>query len=163
VVQSGNPFVVILIVLTAVGSGIVSGAFFAFSTFAMRGIRTLDTPAAIRAMQSVNVAAVRPPLMIALFGTGLLSIVVIIVGLTGLGRPAGWPLLLAGLLYLIGNPVLTIIYNVPRNTMLAAADPDALDAAAVWDRYVREWVPANTVRTITAALAVALLIIALAV
>lgn len=153
----------IVAIVTAVGAGIVSGAFFAFSTFAIQGIAALETPAAVRAMQQVNVAAVRPPLMIALFGTGVLSIVVIIVGFTALSRPDGWLFLIAGLLYLIGNPVLTVVYNVPRNNAVAAADPDTPEAAEVWQRYLREWVGANHVRTITAAIAGALLIIGLAI
>lgn len=154
---------IIIAVLTAVGSGIVSGAFFAFSTFAIKAIAALETPAAVRAMQSVNVMAVRPPLMIALFGTALLSIVMIIFGVLGLGQGHGWWFLIGALLYLIGNPVLTIAYNVPRNNALAAVDPDTPEAAEVWQRYLREWVPANTVRSITAALATALMIIGLVV
>ncbi|GAB3758517.1 anthrone oxygenase family protein [Microlunatus parietis] len=154
---------IVVAALTAVGCGIVSGAFFAFSTFAMQGIAALETPAAVRAMQSVNVAAVRPPLMIALFGTAVLSIVMIILGVLGLGQGHGWWFLIGGLLYLIGNPVLTIVYNVPRNNALAAVDPDTPEAAEVWQRYQREWVPANTVRSVTAALAAALMIIGLAV
>lgn len=154
---------IIVAVLTAVGCGIVSGAFFAFSTFAIQGIAALETPAAARAMQSVNVAAVRPPLMIALFGTGLLSIVMIILGVLGLGQGHGWWFLIGGLLYLLGNPILTIAYNVPRNNALAAVAADTPEAAEVWQRYLREWVPANTVRSITAAVAAALVIIGLVV
>lgn len=112
-------------------------------------------------MQSVNVKAVRPPLMIALFGTSLLSIVMIIIGALGLREGHGWWFLIGGLLYLIGNPVLTIAYNVPRNNALAAVDPDTAEAAEVWLRYLREWVPANTVRWVTAAAAAALMIIGL--
>ncbi|MFC7625185.1 DUF1772 domain-containing protein [Microlunatus sp. GCM10028923] len=153
--------IIVVAVLTVIGCGIVSGAFFAFSTFAIWGIAALPAPAAVRAMQSVNVAAVRPPLMIALFGTAVLCIVMIIFGVIGLGQGDGWWFLIAGLLYLIGNPVLTIAYNVPRNNTLAAADPDDPEAGGVWRHYLREWVPANTVRSVTAAVAAALVIIGL--
>ena len=62
--------------VAAVGTGIVGGVLFAFSTFVMRALDDLDPPEAIRTMQAINVRAVNPIFMGLFFGTGLLTVVV---------------------------------------------------------------------------------------
>jgi uncharacterized membrane protein len=59
--------------------------------------------------------------------------------------------------------LVTIACNVPRNDALAAVAADSADGAAVWSRYVPAWTAWNTVRTVAALVAAALLIIALVV
>ena len=55
--------------VTALGCGLIAGAFFAFSTFVMPALKRLPTGGGIAAMQSINVLAVTPVFMTALFGT----------------------------------------------------------------------------------------------
>lgn len=152
---------IIIGLLTALGSGIVCGFFLTFSTAGMQGLHSLGPSAATRAMQSINIAVVRPPLMIALFGTGVLSIVLIIVTLI---MPIGtfrWLLMAGAVVYLIGNPLLTMIYHVPRNNALAATDPDGPEVAEQWSRYHREWTAGNHIRTLTSGIATILIILGL--
>jgi uncharacterized membrane protein len=52
-----------------VGCGLIGGVFFAFSAFVMSGLNRLPPSRATAAMQSINVTAQHPPLMLALFGT----------------------------------------------------------------------------------------------
>lgn len=59
----------LLTVAAVLGCGLNAGVFFAFSGFVMAALRRLPAPQGIAAMQSINVTAVRPPLMAALFGT----------------------------------------------------------------------------------------------
>ena len=49
----------------------MGGVFFAFSAFVMQALARLPPAQGIAAMQSINVAAVTPPFMVALFGTAL--------------------------------------------------------------------------------------------
>ena len=42
---------------TALGCGLVAGAFFVFSTFVMKALGSLPPSQAVRAMQAINVAA----------------------------------------------------------------------------------------------------------
>lgn len=65
-------------------------------------------------------------------------------------------------MYLVGNLLVTRARNVPLNDALAAADADSAEAAAIWQRYLRDWTRWNTVRTVTAMAASVLLLIALA-
>lgn len=46
-----------LTLVAALGSGVVAGVFFAFSTFVMKALGHLSPPIGMAAMQSINVAA----------------------------------------------------------------------------------------------------------
>src|SRR5215469_8527897 len=105
------------VVGTALGCGLVAGAFFAFSSFVMPALNRLPAPRAVAAMQSINRLAVTPLFMAAMFGTALACLAV--AGWAGFGL--GWhgpaaPWVLAGcIVYLIGAIVVTIAANVPLN------------------------------------------------
>ena len=86
-------------------------------------------------MHAINITAVQPPLMLALFGTALGSAVVGVDALADLSDPAARWALVGAALYLLGVLVLTAAYHVPRNSALAQVDPDAPDAAEHWARY----------------------------
>jgi uncharacterized membrane protein len=101
-------------------------------------------------MQSINVLAVTPAFMTALFGTAALCVALAI------AEPSG--LVLAGAAtYVLGVPGVTMAYNVPRNNALDRLDADEPGAAAAWERYAREWTAANHVRTLAGIAAAALL------
>ena len=61
------PFALNLV--TALGCGVIAGVFFAFSTFVMCALARLPAAQGIAAMQSINVLAMTPPFMIAMFGS----------------------------------------------------------------------------------------------
>src|SRR6516162_5972848 len=66
-------FVQTVTVAGAIGAALVGGVFFAFSAFVMPALRRLPAAQGISAMQSINRTAVTAPLMLALFGTAVLS------------------------------------------------------------------------------------------
>jgi uncharacterized membrane protein len=70
--------------------------------------------------------------------------------------------LLAGsLLYLVGTILVTMVFNVPRNDMLAVVAPASDDGTSMWTSYVTGWTAWNHVRTAAALAAAALFSIAL--
>lgn len=143
----------LLTVLAALGSAIVGGAMYAFSSFIMSGLDRATPSEAVAAMNGMNVTAVRAPFMIPFIGTALLSVALVVVGVVRWGRPVSLPLILAGLVYLVGTFVLTIAYHVPRNDALGLVDPASAEAAAKWATYYREWTRMNHVRTVTSLVA----------
>jgi uncharacterized membrane protein len=150
-----------LTLATAVGSGLVGGVFFAFSTFVMKALGRLRPSEGAAAMQAINITAINPLFMTALFGTGLTSLVLLVWGLVELGEPyAGW-LIAAGAIYFVGEVLLTGGYNVPRNNALARVDPESEEGARVWLTYLVGWTRANHVRTVAGLAACALLAVAL--
>ena len=66
----------VLTLLSALGCGLMGGVFFAFSTFVMRALARLPPAQGIAAMQSINVAAITPSFMLALFGTAAACVLV---------------------------------------------------------------------------------------
>jgi uncharacterized membrane protein len=132
--------------VAAVGCGLMGGVFFAFSAFVMAGLNRLPADQGVRAMQSINVTAVRPPLMITLFGTAALCVALVVrAALTWGGRRSTILLVGAGL-YLIGVVMMTAAYHVPLNDVLAKVDPNSAAAVAKWQDYVRNWTAWNWVR-----------------
>lgn len=140
----------------AIGSGLVAGIFYGFSTFIMAGLGRIAAPEGIRAMQAINVAVINPLFLLAFFGTALVAAVVGARATTDLAGSG--PLVLAGsLLYLLGTILVTMARNVPLNNRLAAADADSPEGAALWARYLRDWTFWNHVRTLAALVAAVLL------
>ena len=132
----------------AVACALNGGVFFAFSFFVMRALGALPPAAGIAAMQSINVFAVTPMFMTALFGTAIACVAAGVYAVTA-GLP-GTPAVLAGAaIYIVGTIVVTIGFNVPLNNALMAADPRAGDAVLFWARYQRQWLAWNHVRTLS--------------
>lgn len=147
---------VALTVAAAVGCGAVGGVFFAFSGFVMPALRRLPAAQGVAAMQSINVTALRPPLMLALFGTGAACFALIVVAITSWDEPFAPWLLVGGVVYLVGEIVVTRAYNVPLNDELAA-----LDDPGRWPSWVAAWSAGNHVRTVAGLAAAAALSVAL--
>jgi uncharacterized membrane protein len=148
-----------LTIATAVGCGLNGGVFFGFSSFVMPGLARLRPPDGVAAMQSLNVTAMTPAFMTALFGTGALCVAVIVAGLGGLDEGYGGWLVAGGALYLAGSIVVTMLYHVPRNNALAVVDPATPEAARLWERYLHEWTRVNHARAAAGIAAAALLVI----
>jgi uncharacterized membrane protein len=132
--------------VAALGCGLNAGVFFAFSSFVMKALARLRPARGIAAMQAINVVAVTPAFMTALFGTATACVAVAVWALVDWDGSFG-PWLLAGsALYLFGAIGLTVAYHVPRNNALAAVEPQQAEAAGRWARYVAEWTRWNHVR-----------------
>ena len=153
--------IVVLAFVSALGSGLVAGVFFAFSTFVMRALARLSPAEGICAMQHINVTVITPLFMAALFGSGLTSLALVVAALLDWDGSHGPYLVAGGALYVIGTLVVTMAFNVPRNDELAALDPAAPGSDTVWKRYLAEWTAWNHVRTVAPLVASGLLVAAL--
>ena len=135
---------------TALGCGLIAGVFFAFSSFVMKALARLPPPQGIAAMNSINVFAVTPLFMTALFGTAAGCVTVAVSVLFRLREPGTAYLLIGAGLYLAGTILVTIVFNVPRNNALATVNPASADGTRLWNHYVITWTAWNHVRTVTA-------------
>lgn len=153
--------IAILASLATVGSGVVAGVFFAFSTFVMPALGRLPAPQGIAAMQAINVAAINRWFMGALFGTAAASLVLVAAPLVGGGGPGARLRAAGGLVYLLGVVLVTTAFNVPRNDALATVAAGAADAAGPWSRFLAEWTRWNHVRTVAGGVATGLLVLSM--
>ena len=142
----------------ALGSGVIGGAFFAFSSFVMRALGRVAPPEGIRAMQSINIVVINPVFLGVFVGTALVCAVLAVLTIRSWSDP-GSGLRLAGcLVYIIGTFAVTMLFNVPRNNALAALAAETVDGAAYWTRYLGEWTWWNHVRTLAATVGAAMLV-----
>jgi uncharacterized membrane protein len=145
-----------LTLIAALGCGLVAGVFFAFSTFVMPALARLQPPQGIAAMQSINITAINPLFMLAIFGTAAACILLAVSSLFKWQQPSAVYLLVGSLLYLIGAVLVTGVLHVPLNDALATVKPDSPEGAALWTKYLTDWTLWNHVRTIAAIAAAAL-------
>lgn len=152
-----GPALSLVILLAALGCGLIAGVFFAFSSFVMGALARLPAPQGIAAMQSINIVVINPIFLGVLFGTGALCIGLMIAALARWPAPGSAWLAAGSALYLVGTILVTMLCNVPRNNALASLDPAAADAARHWGAYVTGWTGWNHVRTAASGLAAGLL------
>ncbi|WP_157017444.1 anthrone oxygenase family protein [Mesorhizobium xinjiangense] len=138
----------VLTLVAALGSGLMAGLFFAFSTSVMGALGRLQPPGGIAAMQAINDVIQNPVFFLAFFGTALLSIALLIAGLAGWAATGtGW-LIAGSVLYLAGILGVTVIFNVPMNDALAGVDAASAEGAKLWSDYLVRWTAWNHVRTV---------------
>ena len=138
------------------GSALVGGIFYAFSSFIMKALAGVPSAEGIGAMQSINVVVINPSFLGAFFGTAVLSFVAGGFALAGWGEASASFFLGGAILYLVGTILVTMLGNVPLNNQLAAVSATDPAARDVWERYLGRWTMWNHVRT-AAAMAAALL------
>lgn len=146
----------LLVLLAAWGSAIAGGIFYAFSSFVMAALARIPASAGLMAMQSINITVLNGTFFAAFFGTALLCLAIIVLGLMGFGGLSTWAMTGAAV-YLVGTIGVTMVLNVPLNNQLAVMDVNAAASADAWLAYVRDWTLWNHVRTIAALVAALIL------
>jgi uncharacterized membrane protein len=161
IVTSADGLLFLLTLFAALGSGLVGGVFFAFSSFVMKALERITPGSGIAAMQSINVAVINPSFVSVFLGTTTASVVLVLVAVWRWRAPGTECMLLGGCFYLAGTFLVTLMFNIPRNEALVLVDSSSPEADAAWREYVGGWKRWNHVRTIAALAAAVYLTIAL--
>ena len=74
--------------ITAIGSALVGGIFYAFSSFVMKALARIPAAEGIAAMQSINVAVLNRTFLWLFMGTAALSLILAIAAVLGWGATA---------------------------------------------------------------------------
>lgn len=146
---------------TALACGLMGGLFFAFSSFVMPALGRIPADEAIRAMQRINVDVYHWTFMAAFFGTPLACVLAAAQGISSANGQVTLYAIIACLVYVFGNFVVTAAGNVPLNNALAMIDADTADATREWARYTIPWTRWNHVRTLASLVAAGLFTLAL--
>jgi uncharacterized membrane protein len=150
-----------MLLAAAIGSAMIAGLFYAFSTFIMQALGRLPTAAGAAAMQSINATILNPLFFVLFFGTAAASLIVLIAALLAPEDPGALHVVIGGALYLAGVIGVTMAFNVPLNNRLAASNPANAEGDAVWRNYLVRWTRWNHVRTLASLAAAVLLTIGL--
>ena len=148
-----------LAIATALGSGLIAGTFFVFSVAIMEAFRRLPLSEGMAAMQSINVVIQNPMFLGVFIGTAVLSLAASIFAVMNWNASAAKFVLAGALLYFFGSFVVTIVFNVPLNNALDAADRATAEGHAVWSKYLSTWTFWNHVRTLASFGSMLLLIV----
>ena len=141
-------FLPILLVAAAIGSGLIAGIFFAFSTFIMAAFARIPPEQGIAAMNSINIAIVRSPFMLLFIPVAILCIAIAVIAFMDWRGSASLWMIGGSATYLLGSFISTIVFNVPMNDALANASGSGSEAVSLWNRYLTDWTWWNHVRTI---------------
>jgi uncharacterized membrane protein len=151
----------VLLWFCAVGCGLLGGLYFAFSAFIMQALDRAGQVHGIAAMNSINAIILRSWFMPMFAGTTLAAAVLAVVGVLDLEQAGATLMIAGGLVYVFGMFIVTMVCNVPLNSALARVDGATVDAALIWQRYVKVWTRWNHVRTVASVIASAAFIAAL--
>jgi uncharacterized membrane protein len=151
----------VLILISALGCGLIAGVFFAFSSFIMGALGELPPSQGVAAMQSINVVVINPVFLGVLFGTAVLALFLGFGAIFHLDEPGAIWIVAGTGLYVIGTVVVTMAFNVPLNNSLAAVDPASVEGPAVWADYLQNWTRWNHLRGFAALVSSGLFIWAL--
>lgn len=144
--------------LSILGTGLMAGLFFAFSTSVMKGLGKISAPQGIAAMQATNQAILNPVFLLTLLGSTASCLAVLV--LAPFDDLAGTPWRVAGaLVFLIGAIVVTSAINVPMNNALDAVDAASTAGAELWATYLTRWTAWNHLRTVASLAALLLLVL----
>lgn len=150
----------ILITVGAItGAGVVTGLLFAFSNFVMQALAELPNEQGMHAMREINERIINPIFVLFFLGTPLMCAMV---GLGAIQNFESWDSaasLFGSFLYLLGPFGITMLFNVPLNNRLAAAD--LAEADVVWPDYQVRWQRWNHARTWIGVLSIVLLALGL--
>jgi uncharacterized membrane protein len=142
----------IALIAAAIGSGLIAGVFFAFSTFIMTAFARIPPEQGIAAMNSINLTIVRSPFMLLFIPTLILCVLITILALMDWRGSASLWMLAGAAFYIFAAFISTIVFNVPLNDALARVSGSGADAVALWNTYLKDWTWWNHVRTIASLL-----------
>lgn len=143
-----TPLMNLCILLATLGSVLMAGVFFAFSTSVMPALRRVAPGEGMQVMQTINEVILNPLFLGVFVGTALLAVLAAALGWWQGPRGAAALLTLGALAYAIGVFGVTSVINVPMNEALARLGADSAAGHEYWQAYLRDWTFWNSVRTV---------------
>ena len=148
-----NLLTTVVLVAALIGSALIGGVFFAFSSFVMKALARMPSREGIAAMQSINVVVINPVFLGVFLGTAAMCLLIAALALRVWETSLAPFLFVGAASYLIGTFLVTGFGNVPLNERLAAVSPSDQGADSLWEHYLDRWTLLNTARTGAAAFA----------
>lgn len=138
----------VLLVAAAIGSGLIAGIFFAFSTFIMTAFARIPPEQGIAAMNSINTTIVRSPFMLLFIPVAIICVAIAVMAFMDWRGSASIWMIGGAAAYVVASFISTIAFNVPMNDALANVSGSGSEAVTLWNRYLSDWTWWNHVRTL---------------
>lgn len=156
-----DTFVFLLLLIAALGSGLLSGVFFAFSSFIMKALTHVPDEQGISSMQTINKMVLNHTFLPTFIGTALVTVILAIYAIIDWKGLNSVYILVGSLLYLIGSFFVTIRCNVPLNNKLKHINVKNKESELFWKEYVTKWTAWNHLRTFASFIALLFFILAI--
>jgi uncharacterized membrane protein len=147
-------------VAAAVGSAVVAGMMFAFSTSVMPALRRRPDAEGIAAMQTMNSTIGNPRFGLVFGGTLVLCLVLAVTAPFTTDESHAALRAIGSVVYLVGTFGVTVVVHLPMNAALDALDPASDDGRSYWRTFLPRWMAWNHLRGLLGAAASVLLILA---
>jgi uncharacterized membrane protein len=156
----------IALILATFLCSLVAGFLFAFALVAMPGIRNLNDREFIRAFQVMDrvIQNNQPIFVLVWVGSVVALVTSAVLGIGQLDGAGRLLIIFAALAYLLGVQLPTVTINIPLNNKLQTLDVDAMNETTqktARKDFEARWNLWNSIRTVFASVASALLIIQL--
>ena len=129
------------------GSALIGGIFFTFSSFVMKALARLAPSEGIAAMQSINIVVLNRWFLGVFMGTAVICMLLASFAVSRWEMSASPYLFGGAIAYVAGTWLVTILGNVPLNDRLAEVKPGDAGSSEVWQHYLVRWTRLNSVRT----------------
>ncbi len=156
-----DKLIFVLKLFAALSCGLMAGVFFAFSTFVMKGLSRLPANEGIAAMQFINASVIHSLFGAAFIVTPVICVLTMILALWRWNNSGSIYLFVGGVIYLVGSLLVTIVFNIPQNDVLALAVPNDANSANIWSNFLDSWMFWNHIRAASSLAATAAFTIAL--
>ncbi len=156
--------VTVTLFLSCLTCALVTGFVLTFAVIVMPGLSKLGDKEFIEAFQSMDqiIQNNHPIFLLTWMGSIVSVLGAMVVGVYELGVIGCWPLLVIGLVYLIGVQGITVFIHLPLNSALQKIEVNAIDLRAISEQrllFETRWNYFNRIRTIIAfAVTVALMV-----
>ncbi|MDC8015301.1 DUF1772 domain-containing protein [Tahibacter soli] len=151
----------ILLWLATIGSALIAGTFFAFSTFVMTSFARIEPAQGIAAMNAINTTILGSAFIPVFVGTAVAGVALAVLAFLPWNGAASLAMLAGAIVYVVGSFGCTMAFNVPLNDGLAAFDANDPAALPLWSKYLVDWTFWNHVRTVASGGACVLFVSAL--
>ncbi|WP_191600852.1 DUF1772 domain-containing protein [Marinomonas algicola] len=148
-----------MIVLLMVITGIMAGIYFAFSVFIMKSLSQLPNIEGARAMNRINDVIIKTVFLPLFLGSTFWYAGLIIWSFVNWQSGQSTLIISASLVYIVGMFLITVIGNVPLNKKLKVSENDEKELSKTWPYYLQKWTQFNHLRTLSAMISLALLIL----
>ena len=126
---------------------IMVGVYFIFSNTIMAVLRKQESLVGAAVMASINDVILNPVFKLIFLASGIGALV-----LSGVLWSMSLQASLACGVFFVGTTLVTVLFNIPLNNALKTAVESQQAIVPMWERYLREWVRWNHVRTLSAIL-----------
>lgn len=154
-----NNLVNSLLFFSLIGSGLVTGMFFAFSNFIMKAFSKVTHSNGLAAMQAINRAVLNPWFFLFFLGTAITTFILMVFYFFTSERTL-W-MLYGSLFYFFGCFVVTGMKNVPLNNQLEKLNATDEKSEQIWIHYIKSWTFWNHVRTAASSISFLCFVLAL--